>query len=207
MSAPVITAMTADHIDGVVALQRACFPAPFPEELLWQATHVQKHLELFPEGQFVALVDDFVAASASATLLSEDVWQAHADWDTTVGGPLLSTFDPGGSTLYGLDISVHPSYRGVGLGRELYETRFDLVRSGRAARYGTACRLPGYRDYAINHPGASVEEYADNVVKGLTQDRTLTPLLRYRLTFLTVIREYMEDYESQNAAALLEWRP
>jgi len=199
--------MAIGHVEGVVALQRACFPAPFPEELLWQTAHLERHIDLFPEGQFVALLGDEVIASASATLISEARWNAHLNWDATVGGPLLATFDPAGSTLYGLDISVHPAHRGLGLGRRLYEARFDLVRSGRASRYGTACRLPGYRDFALANPGITVEQYADSVVKDLIQDRTLTPLLRYRLTYLTVIRDYMEDYESQNSAALLEWLP
>jgi hypothetical protein len=44
------------------------------------------------------------------------------------------------------------------------------------------------------------------VTRELT-DRTLTPLLSYGLTFLGVIENYMEDVESGDAAALLEWLP
>lgn len=46
--------MLPKDIEGAVALQRDCFPPPFPEELLWQISHLQRHLEIFPEGQFVA---------------------------------------------------------------------------------------------------------------------------------------------------------
>ena len=38
-------------------------------------------------------------------------------------------------------------------------------------------------------------------------NRTHRALLRYGLTFLGVIHDYMEDEESANAAALLEWKP
>ena len=31
-------------VEGVVALQRACFPPPFPEELLWKREHIERHL-------------------------------------------------------------------------------------------------------------------------------------------------------------------
>jgi GNAT superfamily N-acetyltransferase len=198
--------MLEEHIPGAVALQRACFPAPFPEELLWNSRHLAKHLSLFPEGQFVALDDDRVVASASATRISEENWQAHSSWEETVGGPFLESFDETGSTLYGLDISVHPVFRGKGLGRMLYQERFKLVKYLDLTRYGTACRLPDYRTYESNHQGVTVDEYAEHVVQGSAKDRTLSPLLRYGLTFLGVIHKYMEDWESDDAAALLEWR-
>ena len=199
--------MRQDHLDGVVTLQRDCFPIPFPEELLWNRSHLERHLEIFPEGQFVATQGDHVIASASCTRISEENWTAHSSWAATVGGPYLDNFDPTGSTLYGLDISVHPDYRGQGLGRLLYQARFKLAVSLGMTRYGTACRLPDYQSFSQRQPGATVEEYADHVVKGTLQDRTLTPLLRYGLTFLGVIREYMDDDESGNAGALLEWKP
>lgn len=202
-----IVPMLAVHIPGAVALQRACFPEPFPEELLWNRDHLTRHIELFPEGQLVALVGNAVVASASATRISEDNWQSHGSWEETVGGPFLETYDPTGSTLYGLDISVHPDSRGLGIGRQLYKRRFQLVRDLGLTRYGTACRMPDFQTYAQEHPGTSVDQYAELVVRKQATDRTLSPLLHYGLTYLGVIQGYMEDRESDNAAALLEWRP
>lgn len=202
-----IVPMALEHIPCAVALQRTCFPEPFPEELLWNRDHLQQHLDLFPEGQFVALSGEEVVASASATRISEVNWQSHGSWDETVGGPFLETFDSVGSTLYGLDISVHPKFRGLGIGWKLYERRFQVVEDLGLARYGTACRIPDYEAYALAHPAISVGEYAELVVKNQAKDRTLSPLLRYGLTYLGVIQGYMEDRESDNAAAFLEWRP
>jgi len=199
--------MAWKHLQDVVDLQRACFPPPFPDEMLWTAEHLERHLTVFPGGQFVALNGDQVIASASSTIISEVNWSSHRSWDETVGGPFLHTFDPAGTTVYGLDISVHPNFRGKGVGRLLYQTRFDLVRRMRMERYGTACRLPGFLAHSAQFPGTSVDQYAKEVVSGLIADRTLTPLLRYGLSFITVIHQYMEDCESGDAAALLEWTP
>ncbi len=199
-----IRTLEPKDIPGAVALQRACFPAPFPEELLWSTEHLERHHELFPDGQFVAIADGKVLASASSTLISEATWERHTNWEATVGGPFLKTFDRDGTTLYGLDISVHPNFRGKGIGRLLYRARFDLVQSRALTRFGTACRLPGYSTYETHYPGVSVEEYAAKVASGDITDQTMTPLLRYGLTFRMVIRDYMEDSESANAAALLE---
>lgn len=201
---PTIRLLAEGDLAEAVALQRECFPAPFPEELLWHPEHLERHLAVFPEGQFAAIMDGRVVATASSTRIRTDRWQAHEDWDATVGGPFLRTFAPDGEVLYGLDISVHPRFRGQGLARALYEARFDLVRSLGMVRYATACRIP---DYHLHSSALTPEAYVELVAKGGLVDRTLTPLLRLGLTLVGVCREHMQDWESRNAAALLEWTP
>jgi GNAT superfamily N-acetyltransferase len=198
--------MAPEDIKGAVALQRACFPPPFPEELLWSKEHLERHTEVFPIGQFVALAQpNLVIGSASSCLVSEDTWHAHKSWSETVGGPFIERHDPHGTTLYGLDISVHPEWRRYGVGRALYEARFNLVNVLNLRRYGTGCRLPGYTKWAALNENQPVEVYCDQVASGKLTDRTLTPLLKFGLKFVGVVHDYMEDEESRNAAALLEW--
>jgi hypothetical protein len=125
-----------------------------------------------------------------------------------VGGPFLLNHEPDGSTLYGLDVSIHPDWRGRGLMRALYARRFDLVKaSDTLTRYGTAVRIPGFATYLLNNPAAGPEDYVREVAAGRANDRTLTPMIRVGLTLKGVITNYMEDMESHNAAALLEWQP
>lgn len=200
----VVRQLEPRDIPGVVALQRLCFPGPFPAELLWTAEHLMRHLEVYQEGQMVAVEGEQMVASASAVAISEERWQAHGTWDETVGGFYFDHADPQGSTLYGADISVHPDFRSQGIGRALYEARFELVRKRGMARFGTACRMP---DFAFHETGRTVKEYAHAVASGELQDRTLTPLLRYGLALIDVLEGYMPDEESGHAAALLEWTP
>ncbi len=192
--------MTPADIDGVVALQAAAFPPPFPQEYHWQAPHIRSHLRHFPIGQFVADVDGQIVGSCSNTMISEEKWQAHGSWIETVGDPGIRSFDMQGTTLYGLDITVHPAYRRQGVGRGFYEARYKLCQAAGLVRYGTGCRMPDFRASGVE----TVEQYADEVVAGTRNDRTLTPLLRYGLSFIAVVRGYMEDFESDNAGALLE---
>ncbi|MFN3962296.1 MAG: GNAT family N-acetyltransferase, partial [Fimbriimonadaceae bacterium] len=191
-------------IAGVVALQRDCFPPPFPEDLLWQAEHIAHHLEIFPEGQWVAEQGGRIVASCTNLILDEAIWQAHLDWESTVGGHFLRAHTPGGTTLYGVDLSVAPASRGQGIGRQLYQARFELVRSLGLARYGTAVRMP---DYLAQAAGRTPHDYAHAVVQGILTDRTLTPLLRMGTQWKGVIENHMDDEESGHAAAILEWRP
>ncbi len=197
---PQIRQMTENDVEAVVALQATAFPPPFPQEYHWDAASIRSHLRHFPEGQFVVETDGRVVGSCSNTIVTEERWQAHGSWIETVGHHALRGFTGKGNTLYGMDITVHPDARRQGVGRAFYEARYALCRQRGLKRYGTGCRMPDFRASGV----PTVEQYAREVVHGQRHDRTLTPLLRYGLTFVAVVRGYMEDYESDNAGALLE---
>lgn len=144
-----------------------------------------------------------IIASASNSRIEEDVWLAHLGWEETLGGFGFATCSPSGTTLYGADISVHPEFRRQGVARLLYSARFELVRQFGLVRYGTACRLPDLSASGV----PTIETYVAEVAGGKRQDRTLSPLLRMGLQAIGVIHNYMDDPESGNAAALLEWLP
>lgn len=203
-----IRPMRPEDVPVAVELQKVAFPPPFREDYHWDPEHLLHQIEVFPEGQFVAEVDGKVVGSCDNCIVSEARWQEHASWGRTVGGPFIRNHDPNGSTLYGLDITVHPSVRRTGVGRAFYERRFAMVRERpNLVRYGTGVRIPDYRATAEAHPGLTPEEYARAVAEGRFADRTLTPMLRYGLRLLDVIHNYMPDEESMNSAALLEWTP
>ena len=202
-----IRPMQPEDVPQVVGLQKLAFPPPFSEDLHWDPEHLFRHIEVFPAGQFVAQQDEEIVGSCSNAIVTEKGWQAHGNWGATMGGPYIRYHDSNGSTLYGLDITVHPLCRRTGVGRAFYEARYGLVRTLHLTRYGTGCRMPDYRNYFETVASIDVETYAARVVAGDVQDRTLTPLLRYGLRFIGVIKNYMEDLESANAGALLEWIP
>jgi len=202
-----IRPMLSEDVSQVVGLQKLAFPPPFSEDLHWDPEHLLRHVELFPDGQFVAESDGQIIGSCSNAIIPEASWQAHGSWGATVGGPYIRKHTPSGTTLYGLDITVHPQHRKSGVGRAFYNTRYALVRAKALNRYGTGCRMPDYRNYTEFVAPVDIETYAAKVVAGEVQDRTLTPLLRYGLRLLGVIKNYMEDVESANAGALLEWTP
>ncbi len=187
-------------IDAVVSLQRACFPPPFPAELLWQAKHLDSHLKHFAEGQFIAEVDGQIVASATNILVTDEDWEAHLTWQSVTGGLHLDKHDAEGKTLYGIDISVHPDFRGRGIARRLYQARFDLVATRKLTRYGTVCRIPDFDDSPFQDP----LQYVQAVLNHQIEDRTLTPLVKIGLQFQGLIPDYLDDPESGNFGAILE---
>ena len=194
--------MQSEHFAEVVALQASCFPPPFPAELLWQNHHLARHLEIFPEGQFVALADGQVIASASSLRVTQKMWDDHGCWDDLTGGLELRNHAPDGSILYGADISVHPAWRGQGIGKALYQARYDLVRRQQLEAYATACRIPDFQG-----SGLDVMSYVAAILSGRLVDRTLSPLVRMGLQVVGIQENVMDDPESGNAAVRLEWRP
>ncbi len=201
----VIRQMMQEDVPGAVALQKLAFPPPFSEDLHWDPEHLLHHVAVFPTGQWIAESEGQIVGSCSNAIISEARWQAHGSWGATVGGPYIHNHDSKGSTLYGLDITVHPEFRRIGIGRAFYAARFDLIRTQGLTRYGTGCRIPDFRQLAQTKPGLTPEAYVSMVQHGEFADRTLTPLLRYGLKLIGVVDNYMEDEESGNAGALLEW--
>lgn len=198
-----VVLLQPQHIQGAVELQALAFPPPFDAGLLWQAEHLQHHVDIFPAGQWVGLYGGKVVATSSNTLMSSQLFLSGKDWDSKVGGYFLDTFDPVGDTLYGLDISVHPDYRGQGIGRELYQKRFEYARQNALSRYGTSCRIPDFASSGVADPDA----YVNDVVTKKRSDRTLTPLLKYGMNIVKILPNHMDDEESRNTAILLEWKP
>jgi ribosomal protein S18 acetylase RimI-like enzyme len=198
-----VVQMEPAHLAGVVALQALCFPPPFDPSLLWREEHLREHLRRCPECQFVAIAGGAVVGSASALVVAEEAWARHGTWEETTGGYSFAAHDAGGTTLYGADISVHPDCRGQGVARALYAARFDLVRLAGLRRFGTACRIPGYAASGMTSP----EAYCEEVASGHLDDPTLTPLLRQGLRWCGVAHGHMDDPESGDAAAVLEWTP
>lgn len=199
-----IRTASSQDVPGIVALQRACFPPPFPEELLWKPNHIESHLTLFPQGQFVAeSPQGEIIASCTNMLVSDETWQAHLPWEETTGGLALPKHAPQSQTLYGIDISVHPDHRRQGIAKALYQARFALVQTLGLSRYGTVCRIPGFQSSPYQDPA----EYVQAVNSQTMTDPTLSPLLKMGLTLTGVIKNYMEDEESADTGAVLEWRP
>ncbi len=198
-----IRPLLAGDFNAVVALQRLCFPAPFPAELLWKPEHLESHLTRYPEGQFVAVREGQIVGSASALRIPRTRWELHPAWEGTCGDYWFSGHDSTGEVLFAADISVHPEARGLGIARKLYGARMSLVGRNGIALLATACRIPDFRASGLATPQA----YADAVAAGSMTDRTLTPLLRIGMRYRGIVENHMDDEESGHAAAILEWTP
>ena len=186
---------------ALLAIQQACFPPPFPVELLWSRAQIASHVAVFPAGTLLALVDGRPAGSATAHILHWDPRAADHTWRTAAADGMLTNHDPHGDTLYGVDIAVMPELRRQGIGRALNHAHQAMVRSLGLRRFLAGCRLAGWH----RHRHLDHATYVAAVVRGDLSDPVITPQLRAGLVPVQTVHDYLPDEESGNAALLMEW--
>lgn len=116
------------------------------------------------------------------------------------GGGWLTHHQPGGDWLYGLDMSIHPAWRGRGGARLLYRARHCLVRHLGLRGQLTVGMTGGY---GALRDQFSCEDYYRQWLDGLRTDPTLTPQQKIGFGPLALIPDYLDDPVCGNFGVLL----
>lgn len=202
MSAAIIVTTIAPHYFAQLArLQQICYPTLGTHELM-QVHHFASQYEIFPEGQIVVLAGDAVIGQGSGFFIDFDFANPQHTFSGICAGFYFTSHNPAGAYYYGADISVHPAYRGQGIGRRIYQARQDLVRRYNRQGIVAGGLIPGYAHYKRQ---LSVQDYVDRVVAGELIDPTLSFQLRNGFRVRGLIENYIEDSASDNWSTLIEW--
>jgi GNAT superfamily N-acetyltransferase len=188
-----------EHAGQLEVLQRTCFPTLADAER-FAAAHYRKHIELFPEGQFVALDGDRVVGATTTLRLAFDVARVGHTFADIIGGGWLTAHDPAGDWLYGADIGVDPAYRGQGIATALYAARQEVVWRLRLKGQVAAGMISGYGDVKST---ISAEEYYAGVVAGRIKDPTLTMQLHVGFEPRALLAGYVNDPVCANYSVLM----
>jgi predicted amidohydrolase/GNAT superfamily N-acetyltransferase len=169
----------------------------------WNKAAIDKLLRLFPDGQLCVVVDGKVAACALSIIVDYDKYGDRHDYDQITGNETFNTHDPNGDVLYGIELFVHPEYRGMRLGRRLYDARKELCESLNLRSIIAGGRIPKYRDYAEE---LTPRQYINKVKLKEIYDPTLTFQLSNDFHVRKILKNYLpEDKASKEYATLLEW--
>jgi len=198
-SGVVIASTRAEHAAPLAALQELCFPTLAPEQR-FVAAHYRKHLELFPEGQFVALDGDRMVGGTSTCRLHFDFDHVGHTFEDIIQGGWLTSHQPDGDWLYGADISVHPDHRGRGLARGLYAARQDTVRRLGLKGQVTAGMMRGY---GAVKDRMSAEEYYRRLADGTVNDPTLSAQMKIGFELRRLLPNYVHDPVCDDYAVLI----
>lgn len=189
------------HAKGLEELQKIVFPTLADDELI-KAAHYLKHIEIFPEGQFVITDGDKVVGMTTTMRCHFDFEHYHHTFKETIAGGWMTNHEPTGDWLYGLDIGVHPDYRGKKLARELYLARHETARMLGLKGQITVGMLNGYG--AVSNE-ISAEQYYRELLEGKRTDPTITPQMKTGFIPLGLIPDYLNDPACGNYGVLLKW--
>ena len=198
----IIRNMTKDDIPKIVELQKAAFPHMAAEGVYWKPDQLEAHLEMFPEGQFVADYNGKIVGSCSSLIVKFDPEYKEHSWKEACGDSYFKGHDPKGDSLYGADISTHPDNRRLGVATKLYNARKTLATKLNLRRIIAGARLFNYCEFAKE---LTPLEYVQKVKKHEIKEPVLEFQLRNGFKFIKILDNYMNDPRSLNHATFIEW--
>ena len=198
-----ITQTQPEFIPQLVELQIVCYPTLADSSRL-KAPHFESHLQIFPEGQWVALDDARVVGMSAGFLITFDFEHPNHTFDEIIGYGFFTHHDPHGAHFYGADVSVHPDYRGRGIARRLYDARKALVRERGLRGIVTGAMIPGFVHYKTRMDAPT---YVARVVAGEIFDPTLSVQLHQGFHMHGLLPNYLADSATDGWSVLIEWVP
>ena len=170
----------------------------------WSPESILKLIEKFPEGQIVIKADQKVVGCTLSIIVDYSRFGDQHTYRQITGNYTFNTHDTqNGDVLYGIEIFIHPEYRGLRLGRRLYDARKALCEQMNLRAIVFGGRIPEYHKYADT---ITPKEYIEKVKQKEIYDPVLSFQLSNDFHVIKVLKNYLpEDEQSKEFATLLEW--
>lgn len=173
------------------------------KDIFWTKAQIKKLITIFPEGQIVTVVDDKIVGCALSIIVDYDMVKGDHTYAKVTGNETFDTHNPQGNILYGIEVFIHPEYRGLRLARRMYEYRKELCEKLNLKAIMFGGRIPNYYKYADQ---MRPKEYIEKVRSREIYDPVLTFQLSNDFHVRRVMRNYLpNDEESKHCATLLQW--
>ncbi|WP_340063103.1 bifunctional GNAT family N-acetyltransferase/carbon-nitrogen hydrolase family protein [Ascidiimonas aurantiaca] len=169
----------------------------------WREHHIKALLKKFPDGQVVIKINDKIAGCALSIIVDYGKYDYNHTYREITADYTFDSHDPKGDILYGIDIFIKPEYRGLRLGRRLYDYRKELCEKMNLRGMAFGGRIPNYYKYSEK---LSPKEYIAKVRAKEIHDPVLNFQISNDFHPTRILKNYLEgDKASQDFAVLMEW--
>jgi predicted amidohydrolase/GNAT superfamily N-acetyltransferase len=173
------------------------------EDSHWKLEEIGKLISLFPEGQVVIKVNGEIAGCALSIIVDFDKIDDNHTYADIAGDTSFKIHDDDGDTLYGIDVFIKKEFRGLRLGRRLYDYRKELCEKLNLKGIVFGGRIPNYHKYSKEF---SPKQYIDKVRSKEIHDPVLDFQLSNDFHPVRILSNYLEgDKASKEHAVLMEW--
>ena len=172
-------------------------------ESAWERHEIERLIEIFPKGQIAILINGELAGCALSIIVDYTRFTDDHTYAEITGDYSFSTHTAEGNILYGIDVFVAPRFRGLRLGRRMYDYRKELCEELNLEGILFGGRLPEYHKYADR---LSPRQYLERVRSRDIHDPVLNFQFANDFAVKKIVRNYLEgDTDSREYAALLVW--
>lgn len=169
----------------------------------WSEKHIKALLAKFPEGQVVLKINNQLAGCALSIIVDYTKFEEPHTYRELTGNYSFDTHSALGDVLYGIDVFIKPEYRGLRLGRRLYDYRKELCERLNLRGIAFGGRIPNYHKFSDQ---ISPKEYLEKVKRKEIHDPVLNFQISNDFHPTRVLKGYLAgDEESGEYAVLLEW--
>ncbi|MGB7395844.1 MAG: bifunctional GNAT family N-acetyltransferase/carbon-nitrogen hydrolase family protein [Pricia sp.] len=169
----------------------------------WEEKQIKSLIKKFPEGQVVIKVNGDLAGCSLSIIVDYDRFEDNHTFQEITGQETFSTHTEDGDVLYGIDVFIKPEYRGLRLGRRLYDYRKETCEKLNLKSIAFGGRIPNYHEYADT---LTPKQYIEKVKRKEIHDPVLSFQINNDFHPSKILKGYLDgDKASKEFAVLMEW--
>jgi hypothetical protein len=191
-------------IKDFIRINEEVWAPPIPQDVVWTHEMMEQQLVNCPELLYCTFVEGQMVGTVTAIYVDEQDALNSTSWKSISGNGTLSTHKKNGNTAFGIDLSIPPKFRGLGISDQLVKKSFLIsgILSNKKGVY-LGSRVPSFHKHSKT---MSIEECVFGKNRdGKTVDWEIRMYQKDGFKVKKIVPDYMEDPESLNYGVLMFW--